>query len=111
MARKYESAHEYDMRVIREEARRHEKAYYDAQDRYAYSLSNSVEKTMRKHEILWHTLVEYQYSADRLVVCKAKLHDIEEHVNRNLKRLDAEGGGVDIRTVLELIKTICDREG
>ena len=109
MARKYENEHDYDERVIREEIDRHQRAYEMAQERYGYSMSNSGEKTMRKHDILGNALDSYLRSRRERKAYRTKLSDILDVVNFNLKRLD-EGWNADIRSILQQIKLIAQRE-
>ena len=110
MARKYESGYEYDTRVIEEEIDRHQRAYELAQERYGYSTSHSGEKTMRKHDILGNALASYLRSAKERRVARTKLSDIQDVVNANLKRMDEGWKDMNIRSILEQIKLIAQRE-
>lgn len=110
MARTYESRDDYDTRVIEEEIDRHQRAYELAQERYGYSTSNSCEKTMRKHDILGNALASYLRSAKERRVARTKLSDIQDVVNANLKRLDEGWKDMNIRSILEQIKLIAQRE-
>ena len=110
MARKYESRDDYDTRVIQEEIDRHQRAYELAQERYGYSTSNSGEKTMRKHDILGEALASYLRSRWQRIATRSKLSDIQDVVNANLKRLDEGWKDMNIRSILEQIKLIAQRE-
>ena len=110
MARKYESRDDYDTRVIQEEIDRHQRAYELAQERYGYSTSNSCEKTMRKHDILGEALASYLRSRRQRIAARSKLSDIQDVVNANLKRMDEGWKDMNIRSILEQIKLIAQRE-
>lgn len=110
MARKYESRDDYDTRVIQEEIDRHQRAYELAQERYGYSTSNSGEKTMRKHDILGEALASYMRSRRQRIATRSKLSDIQDVVNANLKRMDEGWKDMNIRSILEQIKLIAQRE-
>ena len=100
MARKYDSRFDYDTRVIQEEIDRHQREYEKAQERYGYSVTNSGEKTMRKHDILGNALASYLRSAEERKVAQTKLSDILDVVNANLKRLDETGVRIEIRMIM-----------
>lgn len=110
MARKYESRDDYDTRVIQEEIDRHQRAYELAQERYGYSTSNSGEKTMRKHDILGEALASYLRNRRQRIATRSKLSDIQDVVNANLKRMDEGWKDMNIRSILEQIKLIAQRE-
>ena len=110
MARKYESAYDYDTRVIQEEIDRHQREYEKAQDRHAWSTSNSCETTMRKHDILGNALSVYLRSRRQRMATRTKLSDILDVVNANLKRMDEGWKDMNIRSILEQIKLIAQRE-
>ena len=110
MARSYANERDYDERVIREEIERHERAYQLAQDRYGYAVTNSGEKTMRKHDILANALDSYLRSRRHRIATRTKLSDIQDVVNANLKRMDEGWKDMNIRSILEQIKLIAQRE-
>jgi len=107
---KYESRDDYDTRVIQAEIDRHQRAYELAQERYGYSTSNSGEKTMRKHDILGEALASYLRSRRQQRSYRTKLSDIQDVVNANLKRMDEGWKDMNIRSILEQIKLIAQRE-
>ena len=110
MAKKYENRFDYDTRVIEEEIDRHQREYEKAQERYGYSVTNSGEKTMRKHDILGNALAAYLRGAKERKAARTKLSDILDVVNANLKRLDDGWKDMNIRSILQEIKLIAQRE-
>lgn len=110
MARRYENEQDYHERVIREEIDRHQRAYERAQERHAWSVSNSCEETMRRHDILGDALEVYLRNRRHRISTRTKLSDIQDVVNANLKRLDEGWKDMNIRSILEQIKLIAQRE-
>lgn len=110
MARKYVDGFDYDTRIIEAEIDRHDREYQKAQDRYGYARSNSGEQTMRKHDVLSNALASYLRSAKERRAARTKLSDIVDVVNANLKRLDDGWKDMNIRSVLQQIKLIAQRE-
>lgn len=110
MPRKYENERDYAERVIREEIDRHQRAYELAQERHAWSVSNSCENTMLKHDILGDALASYLRTKRQRTATRTKLSDIIDVCNANLKRLDERWNDLNIRSILTQIKMIAERE-
>ena len=99
-----------DIRIIEAEIERHDRAYRNAQDRYGYARSNSGEQTMRKHDVLSNALASYLRAGKERRASRTKLSDIVDVVNANLKRMDEGWKDMNIRSILEQIKLIAQRE-
>ena len=99
-----------DIRIIEAEIDRHDREYQKAQERYGYARSNSGEQTMRKHDVLSNALAVYLHSAKERMASRTKLSDIVDVVNANLKRMDEGWKDMNIRSILEQIKLIAQRE-
>lgn len=110
MARKYENERDYNERVIREEIERHERAYRNAQERYAYAVGNSGEETMRKHDIIANALEVYLRTRREQKLYRTRLSDIRDLVEANLKRIEEGWKDGDLKGILQHIKYILDRE-
>ena len=99
-----------DQIIIEAEIERHDREYRKAQERYGWSVSNSGEKTMRKHDVLSEALASYLRSAKERQAARTKLSDVHDLVCANLKRI--EEGWTDLNTmaILQHIKAILERE-
>lgn len=99
-----------DIRIIEAEIDRHDREYRKAQERYGYSVSNSGEKTMRKHDVLSNALASYLRSAKERQAARTKLSDVHDLVCANLKRIEEGWTDLNTRAILQHIKAIVERE-
>ena len=99
-----------DQRIIEEEIDRHDREYRKAQERYGWAVSNSGEKTMRKHDVLSNALSMYLRSARERQAARTKLSDVHDLVCANLKRIEEGWNDQNIKAVLQHIKAILERE-
>ena len=96
--------------IIEAEIERHDREYRKAQERYGWSVSNSGEKTMRKHDVLSEALASYLRSAKERQAARTKLSDVHDLVSANLKRLEEGWTDLNIKAILQHIKAILERE-
>ncbi len=99
-----------DQIIIEAEIERHDREYRKAQERYGWSVSNSGEKTMRKHDVLSEALASYLRSARERQAARTKLSDVHDLVCANLKRIEEGWTDLNTRAILQHIKTILERE-
>lgn len=100
-----------DQRIIEEEIERHDREYRNAQERFAYAVSNSGEKTMRKHDVLSNALAAaYLRSGKERRAARTKLSDVHDLVAANLKRIDEGWKDLNTKAILQHIKAILERE-
>ena len=99
-----------DQRIIEEEIDRHDREYRKAQDRFAYSVSNSGDKTMHQHDVLSNALASYLRSAKERQAARTKLSDVHDLVCANLKRIEEGWTDLNTRAILQHIKAILERE-
>ena len=102
--------HEWDMKVIDDEIKRHQAAYDKAQVAWAYSTSRSGETTMRKHEVIIRALESYGDSSKVRKAMKDKLDTVRDIVKAELKRIDDGFNDGDLKTILQRIKSVIERE-
>lgn len=99
-----------DQIIIEAEIERHDREYRKAQERYGWSVSNSGEKTMRKHDVLSEALASYLRSAKERQSARTKLSDVHDLVCANLKRIEEGWTDLNTRAILQHIKAILERE-
>ena len=99
-----------DQIIIEAEIERHDREYRKAQERYGWSVSNSGEKTMRKHDVLSEALASYLRSAKERQAARTKLSDVHDLVSANLKRIEEGWTDLNTRAILQHIKAILERE-
>lgn len=99
-----------DQIIIEAEIERHDREYRKAQERYGWSVSNSGEKTMRKHDVLSEALASYLRSAKERQAARTKLSDVHDLVCANLKRIEEGWSDLNTRAILQHIKAILERE-
>lgn len=98
-----------DRKIIEDEIARLERAYRDAQDRYAYSGSASTDRTMHKYQTLQIALENYltgnaDESKDRMISRQwDQLHRLEQAIDRRCR-----SGDLNNATYLELTRIIRD---
>lgn len=87
-----------DQKIIEAEISRLEKAYKDAQDRYAYTGSASTDRTMYKYQTLQHALENYitnneDKSKDRMLIAQQdQLYRLKEAIGAayRAQRMDGD---------------------
>ena len=99
-----------DIRIIEAEIDRHDREYQKAQDRYGYARSNSGEQTMRKHDVLSNALASYLRSGKERRAARTKQSDVHDLVDANLKRIEEGWTDLNIKSILQHIRAILDRE-
>lgn len=99
-----------DQIIIEAEIERHDREYRKTQERYGWSVSNSGEKTMRKHDVLSEALASYLRSAKKRQAARTKLSDVHDLVCANLKRIEEGWNDQNIKAILQHIKAILERE-
>ena len=98
------------IRIIEAEIERHDREYRNAQERHAFSVSNSSEKTMYKHDTLSNALASYLRSAKERRTARTKISDVHDLVTANLKRIDEGWKDLNTKAILQHIKAILERE-
>jgi len=101
---------EEDIHIIEAEIERHDREYRNAQERFAYAVSNSGEKTMRKHDVLSNALAAYLRSGKERRAARTKISDVHDLVVANLKRIDEGWKDLNTKAILQHIKAILERE-
>ena len=99
-----------DIHIIEAEIERHDREYRNAQERFAYAVSNSGEKTMHKHDVLSNALAAYLRSWKERRAARTKISDVHDLVLANLKRIDEGWKDLNTKSILQHIKAILERE-
>lgn len=98
-----------DRRIIEAEIDRLERAWRDAQERYAYSGSASTDRTMHKYSVLQMALEEYltrnaDASREKMIVRQQdQLRRLKEVVDRRCRT-----GDLNDQTYLELSRILME---
>lgn len=95
-----------DVKIIEAEIERLERAWKNAQDRYAYSGSASTDRTMYKYQVLQHALENYltsneDKSKDRMLIQQQdQLLRLKNAIERMRGKEISFGAAAELRQIL-----------